>query len=710
MTLRAVLLGLLGAAFIAGVGYLNDFHVKLTYLVGNFLPIFVFGGLVLFLLLVNPGLRLLRLGLSSKELATVLMLMLVVGSIPSSGLLRTFTITLAMPANLASKNTDWGPKRNNLLAYVPDHMLASKVDDTRVVGHMMQGMGKSNDKINIKDVPWAMEPVPNASGQVAGWERPLAFWVPLILLVFMGLLGMSLVVHRQWSANELLRYPIVEFAAGVMEQEEGKLFAKIFYNRLFWIGLAVPLFIHLVNGRYAWNTSGLQILMNVDMSAPFRELWPDLEKSGLAWGIMNPKLYITVAAFSYLLSNEVGLSLGLSNYLFAFLAAGMYAYNVDISTDYWTGGIFPYQVFGSWLGAALIILYAGRNYYMGVLRRALGLASRTEVAGYSVWGARVFLVCMSGAVAWLTVGGMDLFLAILVMLMITLMLLVIGRINAETGLFFIQPGWPIVGCVLGMFGMEAIGPKMLILLGLVVTVLAADPRESLMPFILNGLKLSEKVNLRPGRTAPWMAVALLVGLGVGLPVVMWTQYNFGVTSHGDQWMTEQVPSFTFKTTSQQMDKLRNAGTLDSAIKSTGSDQWSGGFSSWDRAKQSTWISRIGDIHPDRKFLLSAGLGLGIVLLLNWARLRWNWWPIHPILFMVWASVPMAHFAQSFMCGWVARSLVVRLGGGKSYQKVKPLMYGLIAGDLLGGLLFMGIGAGYYLLNGVKPKLYQIFPF
>ena len=50
MTVRAVLLGLLAAALVCGFCYFNDFVMHQTFLVGNYMPISVFGGLLVFLL------------------------------------------------------------------------------------------------------------------------------------------------------------------------------------------------------------------------------------------------------------------------------------------------------------------------------------------------------------------------------------------------------------------------------------------------------------------------------------------------------------------------------------------------------------------------------------------------------------------------------------------------------------------------------------
>ena len=54
MTLRAVLLGLVGASFICGFTYFNDHVIRQTYLIGMNMPIGVYGGLLVVVLVVNP--------------------------------------------------------------------------------------------------------------------------------------------------------------------------------------------------------------------------------------------------------------------------------------------------------------------------------------------------------------------------------------------------------------------------------------------------------------------------------------------------------------------------------------------------------------------------------------------------------------------------------------------------------------------------------
>jgi hypothetical protein len=80
-----------------------------------------------------------------------------------------------------------------------------------------------------------------------------------------------------------------------------------------------------------------------------------------------------------------------------------------------------------------------------------------------------------------------------------------------------------------------------------------------------------------------------------------------------------------------------------------------------------------------------------------------------VLFLVAGTWPLANFGPSFLLGWMIKVAITRLGGGARYRQFRPLMIGAVGGDLLGGLLWMVIGAIYYGLTGLQPKSYIIFP-
>ncbi|HAU37466.1 MAG TPA: hypothetical protein DCX07_07070 [Phycisphaerales bacterium] len=685
MTFRILITGLIGfacAMFIAAFGYLNDSPLRLTYLVGNHLPIFVFGLLILIAALINPLLALLHrsIRLRPAELAIIVAMMLVACSIPGSGLMRTFTTALAMPIHHNQTSASW--QKNGVLEMVPPRMLpAGGRYDKQVMDGFLSGALSSRDRplFDTTVVPWKQ------------WAQPLGTWTPLLVLMAVGVICLSLVVHRQWASRERLRYPIADFATSLTAQEPDRIVGPMFRNRLFWIGLAVIFLIHVVNGLATWfPTQGVKIPLQVEMPQ-IAQKWPALGRAAGAWGLFNPKLYPTVAAFAFFLASDVSFSLGLTQILYVPLMAALIVAGVDTSADYFTGGPTRYQLFGSYLGVALILLYTGRRYYWQTVKQAFTFRRQEGVERYAAWAMRILLLCAAGAVAVMT-GWMELDLpfAILVVLLVLMTFLVMARINAETGLFFCQPHWQPVGVLVGLFGWTALGPKALLVAGVICSMLTIDPRECLMPFVVNGLKMCDTSQVRPGRMGWVMAVVFVVGLSLAIPVVLGSNYARGITAT-DGWATNNVPKFAFDATARQMDKLRVEGELDRSMAMT------------------TW-QRIRNASPETSFLLWGGVGLGLVLVFSYLRLRFTWWPIHPVLFLVWGFYPLQNFSSSFLLGWLIKVVVTKLGGGRKYRQLQPLMVGVIAGDLLGGLLWMGVGAGYYaILHKVPQYKYIIFP-
>ena len=115
MTIRSVILGLLAAVVICGVTFFNDMVMKGTSLIGNFVPIAVFGGLLIFVLLVNPALGLIhkRLRLKGREVAVAAAIALFACYIPGRGLMHYFTNFLMLPHQYARNAPAWqgGPAR-----------------------------------------------------------------------------------------------------------------------------------------------------------------------------------------------------------------------------------------------------------------------------------------------------------------------------------------------------------------------------------------------------------------------------------------------------------------------------------------------------------------------------------------------------------------------------------------------------------------------
>ena len=684
MTVRAIIIGLLAAIPIAAGGYINDRVWGLESLTaGHLIPVSVFGLLILAIVLVNPALFRLRprLAFRPAEVGVAVMMALVACSLPGRGLFEQFTGVVAMPAHWNTQNVGW--RKHNLIGYVPHGMLVSdgRYDDEVMKG-FLTGLRSGDRNIGLDKVPWAK------------WQPTLLTWLPLILLMAVCSVCLSLIVHRQWSSRERLRYPIADFATSLMQREPDKPIGPVFRNRLFWIGLGVVLGIRVCNGLNVWFPENTILIdLNLNFRA-FEQKYPIIPQTHLGTGLTRPTIYPIAIAFSFFLASEISLTMGLSQWLFVPLAMVLTTYGYEITSgpgdDYMSGGPLGWQRFGSYLAFGLIVLYAGRRYYWALLKQTFTFRRQENVEPYAAWACRILLVAMTAAIGIIIHLGLQWTLAVLTIPMMLLMFVCVSRIAAETGLFFIQPRWQPMGVFLGLFGIHALGPQAIIVTGLLCAVLSLDPSQGLMPFLTNGLKMCENLDVKPARTG-WTAFGTFaVCLAVALPVVLWANYNWGLRD--EDWPRRRVPVMAFNPAEAAANKLKAAGA--------------GVFEASEKMGP---VQRILNINPDPKFIHAGLFGFLVVLVFSTMRLRFSWWPLHPVMFLLWATWPMHVMFHSFLLGWFVKTVVTKVAGHGTYRKCKTLMIGVIVGDLLGAAVFMIVGGVYFGLTGLMPKAYTYFP-
>ncbi|MBM4038747.1 MAG: hypothetical protein FJ290_09550 [Planctomycetes bacterium] len=676
----AIIIGLLSAAAVCSFAFFNDFIMRQTFLVGNYMPISVYGGLLLFLLFVNPLLLRAskRLALTGRELAVIIALTLAACYVPGRGLMHYFGTFLMLPHKYERTTPGW--KEAGVMELVPRQMLADiSRDESTALNGFVQGMGSGGQSVSFWDVPWS------------AWARTLAFWLPLLGAFSVAMIALALVVHRQWSSHEQMPYPIVSFANALLPKE-GEARGWVFQNRLFWIGCTAILAIHLNNYAVVWWP---RYLIRVERTFDFQSLIEYIPafqrvRGEYMYNLMNPTLYFAVIAFAFFLSTDVSFSLGIAGYVYAWVAGTLAGYGVTLGG----GGFLSLKVEtflfgGAYFGMFLVLVYTGRHYYLNVFRRGLGLRSAEEVEKESVWAARVFLACSALFALQLWLVGLDWYLALLYTAGAVIIFTVVSRLVAETGAFYLHAyHFP---CVIlwGLLGSKALGPKAMLIMFMVTSLLLIDPREAVMPFTVQAFKLVDSNRVKLGRVAVWSVVAILVAFAVAVPVTLYCHYNEGVGKTTDDW-TKNVPKMAFDATVSAMEKLKAQGNLEEA----------GQHSGW------AWFQSLA---PNRDCVLAFAIALGLTLGFAAARLRFPRWPFHPIMFLVLATWQSRCFAFSFLIGCLIKVAVTKYGGASAYQRLKPLMIGVIAGDMLGGLLPMIIGAVSYLVWGEPPKRFMVFP-
>lgn len=678
MTRRAIGIGLFGAVLLCGVSYLNDWVLHQTHLVGNSLPVSVYGTLILFLLLVNS--RLGRWALAGKELAVILALVLASCCVPGSNFLRTFTSSLVMPHHHNRVRPAW--QEAGVLDAVPSRLMPDVTEDPdTVVDGFVQGLGVGSSHAPVSAVPWR------------AWLVPFACWLPMILCMWFAIAGLALVIHTQWARHEHLPYPLAAFTDALLPKPGGEE-THVLHHRLFWIGFSVILAICLNNYLATWFPDLLiPVATRFDLG-PLASLSSFFDQGGARW-LLNFRLYFTVVAISFFIPADLSGAFGFGPVLWAVVLGALLTLginpNAPVEGASWSG-VRPtaFLQFGAALGIFLALIFTGRHYYRHVFLRAAGVPCEAEdVPDSAVWGCRLFLVMTAAFVVQLAAIGLSWQLAVLYTGILLLFYVVTTRVVAESGLFHVKLAFFPCVIVWGLIGSRALGSRQILLMQLVTMVLFVDPRETLMPFLANSLKVLDLHQERLVKACRLSLVAIVLGLSVALPVTLYLQYDRG-SAGGDRWAYDQVATVPFASNVEVRRWLKAQGVLESAESRSG------------------W-GHFLHVTPSGACVAAAAAGLALVVACAWARLRFSWWPLHPLIFVIAAATHINHFALSFIIGWVIKLAVDRYGGAGVHHRLKPLMFGLIAGEVTGALLPNVIGVVLYLATGEPPPQFRIFP-
>jgi hypothetical protein len=119
----------------------------------------------------------------------------------------------------------------------------------------------------------------------------------------------------------------------------------------------------------------------------------------------------------------------------------------------------------------------------------------------------------------------------------------------------------------------------------------------------------------------------------------------------------------------------------------------------DRLVDSTVQYSKGNYHPAQSPAGNFAFGFVLVSVLAAMRLRFAWWPLHPIGYLMLYTYPGTHLWLSIFIGWLAKNLILRFGGTKMYTAAKPFFLGLIVGE--------SAAAGFWLMMGIVLNLLNV---
>ena len=100
-------------------------------------------------------------------------------------------------------------------------------------------------------------------------------------------------------------------------------------------------------------------------------------------------------------------------------------------------------------------------------------------------------------------------------------------------------------------------------------------------------------------------------------------------------------------------------------------------------------------HPDLSGSAAIVFSAVVTSLLYYLKLRFAWWPLHPVAFPIAMSNTIATVTPALFLAWLIKLLLLRYGGLRAHRIALPVFLGLLVGDatvaLLRQLLFAALG-------------------
>jgi hypothetical protein len=484
------------------------------------------------------------------------------------------------------------------------------------------------------------------------WAPALGSWFGFTLMFSLATLSLVATVRRQWVEHEKLTFPTVYVPLNVTR---GRAF---WTDRLMWIGFAIPFLVGSL------NTLNLNFPVLPKLEYRSIDLGPYLNDQ--PWTFLRPlsiSLYPFVTGIAYLLSTEVTLS----SIAFFWLTKLEYVTGGATGWNQWGSGQmysrFPFiehQGAGAFIAIGLISLWTGRGEYARMLRAALG---RSTAGGREdVWPMRAFLAAFVFLVLYCKLAGMSLLPPIIILGLSLLYMTAATRIRAETGnAWLFGPAVDPNLVMLAVGGSRSFAVNDLTIMAFLSNVSSYDLRCLSMPHQLDGLKIAEDTGESPRKLSVAIMGALAVALAWGMVSALFIWYRYGALGKLEPWRT--------------LNGRRPFERLQSYLLNRTSTDW----------------------HGSAFMLVGAGITIGLMAL----RMNFLWWPLHPVGYALAGTYTMDKVWMPFTIAYVVKSLTLRYGGPKLYQRLLPLFIGLIIGDLFNG--------GFWTLVGCLIPWWHVYP-
>jgi len=481
---------------------------------------------------------------------------------------------------------------------------------------------------NTQTIPWSF------------WIKPLSFWFLFIIAIYFLSICIMVLFRKQWSERERLIYPLTHLPTEMVSVEK-----PIYKNPIMWLGFSLPAILYTLNGLHNFFP-GIPSFYIFKYLPIFRRTF-----------YIPLNVFFEVIGLAFLVSLDVSFSL----WFFALLAILLTGYMNIIGFS--IGPVEPfsdpapqaiaYQSLGALIVLSISCIWFARSHIKDVWRKSIGRTSKIDDSGEilsyraCVFGGTIAFII---ATFFLYLTGLKLLPAIFFLLIGFIIFLGLTRIVAQAGLAYHRAPVIPAAVTLHTFGSNFLGSKGLISLGLTFSW-ATDIRTTVMASTCNGLKLADNFKIT-GRKLFW---AIILSILITLFASAWCTLLLGYRYGGinlSSWQLSGLANFSINWVKEYIQYPVSFG---------------------------------------KPQLFFTCLGGFLMILLIIARTRFFWWSISPIGLACGIPYPVYNTWFSVFIAWLIKFLIMRYGGIKIYNKIRPFFLGLILGTFVTGGIWLVIG-------------------
>ncbi len=474
------------------------------------------------------------------------------------------------------------------------------------------------------------------------WVVPMLAWGSVMLAVYLLMVATMVVFRRPWIEQERLVFPLTQLPLEMLRGADEGIFPQLFRSPLMWIGFSVPFIMQMLTGLHHYFFFVPEIRTLLDPLRLFRNsvslvIFINFAIIGLTY-FLNLNVAFSVWFFHLLSRCQTGVF-------------NIVGYQIKGHNEALTGSsiALSHQGMGAMLVLVVAMLWTARAHLRHVLTAAFcrGVQARDadEILSYraAVW---LWIGCALYVLVWLVATGLPILSAVVFLFGAFVIFLAIARVIAQGGVGFTSSTMLPQPFLVYTLGTDMVGWKGLASVSLSYSW-AAEMRTTVMASAANGLKLAHSAHANHRRLFLGMVLAIVVGMIGATWITLELNYRHG----GINLRQFGVPSLAY------------------------------GF------LQDKLLNPIGWDHIQPRLLFTA-VGAALMGFLIYMQHHYLWWPLHYIGLPVSDSWVMGWAWFSVFIGWMLKAVIFKFSGTKGYFTYKPLFVGMIAGQLMGGAVWM----------------------